>query len=212
MKIDNLKNEKILFTDENSLKDGINFEHLIVEQLWNNTFDCLTFPENNKLKVKEIFELKNNKEIKNNLISSEPIIIRQTIFEGKFYDFLLIINQNGKKCAIFFQIGINKTGNQINYYINNLIKNSEKYKLGIENLINNKIDSLGFMLIFDYEYQKKFNQKNNIKSEGIGFCDNNNIDYLIYKDFQLFKTMEDILPIDHIEITLRVKKMKIIIL
>lgn len=67
LKIENLKTKSIIFNDdEKKGKDGTDFEDLIVEQFWNNTFEYIQFPENNKLKVKNIYELKNNKKDKNN--------------------------------------------------------------------------------------------------------------------------------------------------
>ena len=70
-------NKMELFKDESAGKDGIDFEDLIVEQLWNNTFDFINFPENNKLKVKEIYALKNNiNDYQENILVSNPIIIR----------------------------------------------------------------------------------------------------------------------------------------
>ena len=88
LKIENLKTKMILnTTDNNQGKNGIDYEDILVEQLWNNTFDFIKFPEENKIKVKEIYELKNNeKRIENNINIKKPIIIRQTLFRGKFYD------------------------------------------------------------------------------------------------------------------------------
>lgn len=205
LKIDNLMNKMELFKDESAGKDGIDFEDLIVEQLWNNTFDFINFPENNKLKVKEIYALKNNiNDYQENIQISNPIIIRQTIFKGKYYDLLLVIEQNGKKYALFIQIGLNKTGIEINTYLNNLTKYSEQYVNGIKKLLKLEKEkqeiNIGFLLIFDYEHQKKILEKKS-KSSGVGYCLEKNIDFLIYKDFKLFKNIEDINPIKSIEIT-----------
>ena len=198
-------NKMELFKDESAGKDGIDFEDLIVEQLWNNTFDFINFPENNKLKVKEIYALKNNiNDYQENIQISNPIIIRQTIFKGKYYDLLLVIEQNGKKYALFIQIGLNKTGIEINTYLNNLTKYSEQYVNGIKKLLKLEKEkqeiNIGFLLIFDYEHQKKILEKKS-KSSGVGYCLEKNIDFLIYKDFKLFKNIEDINPIKSIEIT-----------
>ena len=203
MKIDTLKNKKCLFKDESKGKDGIDFEDLIIEQIWNNTFDFIQFPENNKLIVREIYELKNNINVNKNITISKPIIIKQTNFKGKFYDLLIIINKDDKRCAIFIQIGLDKTGTDINNYFNNLIKNANRYMKGIELFINNKIHSLGFILIFDYDHQKDYLKNTNIRSKGVGYCINNNIDFLIYKDFNIYKDLEDTNPINSIEITNR---------
>ena len=205
LKIDNLMNKMELFKAENTGKDGIDFEDLIVEQLWNNTFDFINFPENNKLKVKEIYSLKNDiNDCQENIIISKPIIIRQTIFKGKYYDLLIVIEQNGKIFAVFIQIGLNKTGNEINIYLNNLIKYSKQYEKGIKKFLNIEKEeqeiNIGFLLIFDFEHQKKILEKNS-KSSGVGYCLENNIDFLIYKDFKLFKNIDDSNPIKNFEIT-----------
>ena len=40
-------------------KDGVKFEELIVEQLWNNVLKLKEiFPEKNKIKIKEIYNIK----------------------------------------------------------------------------------------------------------------------------------------------------------
>ena len=200
LKIENLKAKMILnSTDNNQGKNGIDFEDILVEQLWNNTFDFIKFPEENKIKVKEIYELKNNeKRTKNNVNIKKPIIIRQTLFRGKFYDLLLIIEDKGKKYAIFIQIGLSKTEIQINTYYKEIADNYEDYKKGIQFLIGNNIDALGFMLIFESEAQKKKIGKNN---EGIGYCLKTNFDFLIYKDFLLYKNLNDTMPINSIKVT-----------
>lgn len=203
LKIENLKTKMDLYKDEKRGIDGVEFEDLIVEQLWNNTFDYIQFPENNKLKVKEIFELKDNtNDTRSNITLSEPIIIRQILFKGRYYDLLLIINQNGEKYAIFIQIGLNKTGTDINCYFQNLTRYNDKYIEGIKKLINYEGSELklGFLLIFDFEHQKDL-RKNKTKNEGFVFCIKNNIDFLIYKDFKLFKNIDDINPIKSIEVT-----------
>ena len=83
LKIDNLMTKMDLFGEEDTGKNGIEFEDLIVEQLWNNTFEYINFPENNKIKVKEIYELKNNiNDTRDNIIISSPIIVRQTKYQG----------------------------------------------------------------------------------------------------------------------------------
>ena len=191
LKIECLKTKTIIFNGENHVKNGIDFEDLIIEQLWNNSFDFLFFPDNNKLIVEEIFNLKYNKnEIRNDLNIEKPIIIRQKLFKGKYYDLLLILNINNKIYAIFIQIGLSKKGYEINKYLKNLMKNEKNYKEEIKNLINHNIDEIGFLLIFDYNHQKTLLEKNN-KSDGVGFCDENEIDFLIYKDFNLFKNVYD---------------------
>lgn len=200
LKVESLKTKMNLFKEENVGKDGIEFEDLIIEQMWNNTFNFFIFPENNKIKIKEIYHLKDNNDIKTNLTPSKPIIIRQTIFKGKFYDLLLILEQNGKTCAIFIQIGLDKSGYEINEYIKNIGDNGEKYITGIGTLINHEVDSLGFLLILDYSHQKNLQNKNN-KSNGAAFCLRNDIDFLIYNNFKLFKNIDDSSPINSFEVT-----------
>ena len=200
LKIENIKEKIKLFGEDNMGKQGIDFEDIIVEQFWNNTFEYINFPANNKLKIYEIYQLKSSKEKRENVDISKPIIIRQTLFKGKYYDLLLIIEDEGRKYGIFIQIGLNKTGTEISAYFDNISKYYEEYKEGIEILINYKIDSLGFLLIMDYNSQIKLKQKNN-KKEGVGFCLKNNIDFLIYKNFELYKNLEDLQPIKLIKVT-----------
>ena len=153
------------------------------------------------MKNKRRHQLKDNKnDIRKNINISQPIIIRQTFFNGKSYDLLLILEQNNKTYAIFIQIGLNKNGIQINKYLKNLKVHYNQYLEGINTLINHKIDALGFMLIFDYEYQKNLKENNN-QSEGIGFCIKNNIDFLIYKNYKLVKNLDDNEPINNIQVT-----------
>ena len=200
LKIENLKTKMILnTTDNNQGKNGIDYEDILVEQLWNNTFDFIKFPEENKIKVKEIYELKNNeKRIENNINIKKPIIIRQTLFRGKFYDLLLIIEDKGKNYAIFIKIGLSKTDKEINTCYKNIADNYENYRKGIQFLIGNNIDALGFMLIFESETQKKRIGKTN---EGVGYCLKTNFDFLIYKDFLLYKNLNDSMPINSFKVT-----------
>ena len=200
LKIEVLKNKMIVFKDTNG-KNGIDFEDLIVEQLWNNTLDFILFPKKNRLEVAEIYDLKNkSEELYKNLDYNSPIIIRQTKFKGKYYDLLLILKINNKNYAIFVQIGLNKIGDDINTYLNNLKDNIEKYKDGIKELINQDIDEIGFLLIFEYKHQMALSHTN-YQSQGFRFCDNNNLDYLIYKDFNLYKRLDDQQPIKSIQVT-----------
>jgi len=239
LKLESLINKSIIFKDENEKgKNGTDFEDIITEQLWNNTIEYIQFPENNKLKVYDIYELKNySKEEENeikerkgkkeqkkkddekqqniiikgkkkiedqlkmeidkkkkNINIEEPIIIKQYNFSGKYYDLLLILTKSNKKYAIFIQIGLNKTGKEINTYFNNLCFYEEEYIKGISEFIGHQIDEIGFLLIFEDQHQKEVLDSNK-KNEGILYCKNRKIDYLIYKNFQLFKEVNDSSPI-----------------
>ena len=201
LKIDYLKTKTIIFKEDNKEINGIDFEDLIIEQFWNNTFKFLDFPDNNKLIVEDIFKLKNNKNnIGNDINIKKPIIIRQKNFNGKYYDLLFILNINDKIYAIFIQIGLSKKGKDINNYLKNLIDDEKNYKEGIKTLINHNIDEIGFLLIFNYKHQNDLLEKNN-KSDGVGFCEKYDIDFLIYKDFNLFKNVNDIESIKSFEVT-----------
>ena len=197
LKIDNIKSTFNL--NNNKGEDGIQFEEIIVEQLWNNTLGLENFPEKNKIKVNDIFSIQYYNGDGYKVENKNPIIIRQAQFTGKYYDLLLILNNNEKNYGIFIQIGINKTRFEIYKYYNNLIKYKDEYKTGIGYLINEKIEDLGFLLIFDYEKQISLRNNNN-NSEGVGFCINHNISYLIYKDFQLYQDLDSINPITSINI------------
>ena len=69
LKLESLINKSIIFKDENEKgKNGTDFEDIITEQLWNNTIEYIQFPENNKLKVYDIYDLKNySKEEENEI-------------------------------------------------------------------------------------------------------------------------------------------------
>ena len=150
-----------------------------------------------------IYDLQNekNEEIKQeiNVNINEPIIIKQNNFYSKYYDLLLILNKNGKKYAIFISIGLNKTGNEINTYLKDLENNGEIYKEGINVLIGYKIDEIGFMLIFENQHQAELLEES-IKNEGVLFCKINDLDYLIYKDFNLVMEVDDDEPIKSFDV------------
>ena len=237
LKLESLINKSIIFKDEDEKgKNGTDFEDIIIEQLWNNTIEYIQFPENNKLKVYDIYALKyytkeeekekkvpkgekkkkddeNQQNIilkgkkkfetqlkmdldkkRKNINIEEPIIIKQYNFSGKFYDLLLILTKGYIRYAIFIQIGLNKTGKDINTYFNNLCFYEEEYKKGLSDFIGHQIDEIGFLLIFEDQHQKEVlvSVKNN---EGILYCKSKKIDYLIYKNFQLYKEVNDLSPI-----------------
>ena len=56
LKIENIKlSFNLDREEENKGKFGINFEDIIIEQLWNNMFKFVNFPKNNKIKINDIF-------------------------------------------------------------------------------------------------------------------------------------------------------------
>ena len=190
-KIDNIKSTFNLDTnDENeNQKDGIQFEDIIVEQIWNNTLGLYEFPEKNKIRIKDIFSIKSYEGKTYKIEKDKNVIIRQSQFNGRYYDLLLIINIGKKRYAIFIQIGLSKKGFEIVKYFNNLSKFYIDYKKGIKKLIGVNINQIGFLLIF--EYGKQIILKNeNSKSQGTEFCKENNITYLIYKDFKLYPDLD----------------------
>ena len=191
LKIDNIKSTFNLDTnDENeNQKDGIQFEDIIVEQIWNNTLGLYEFPEKNKIRIKDIFSIKSYEGKTYKIEKDKNVIIRQSQFNGRYYDLLLIINIGKKRYAIFIQIGLSKKGFEIVKYFNNLSKFYIDYKKGIKKLIGVNINQIGFLLIF--EYGKQIILKNeNSKSQGTEFCKENNITYLIYKDFKLYPDLD----------------------
>ena len=203
LEIDNIKSTfNLKKNDKDNQKDGVQFEEIITEQLWNNCLNLYDYPEKNKIRVNDIFSLKsyNTQTNMTYLIEEDKnAIIRQTQFSGKYYDLLLIINHDGKKYGIFVQIGLNKTRLEIEEYYNNLVKNSKDYIIGIKDLINIDIKEIGFLLIFDYEKQAILRKKG-CKTQGVGYCDDNNIAYLIYKDFQLYDNLDSAFPITSINL------------
>ena len=200
LKIDNIRSTfNLNKNDDDNQKDGIEFEEIIVEQLWNNSLELYEYPEKNKIRVNDIFSIKSYNGELYEIEGDKNVIIRQTQFTGKYYDLLLIINHNGKTYGIFVQIGINKTRKDIEKYYNNLIKKNEDYIKGIKNLINININEIGFLLIFDYERQV-FLKNKGCKTQGVGYCDKNKIAYLIYKDFQLYDNLDSQNPITSINV------------
>ena len=95
------------------------------------------------------------------------------------------------------QIGLNKKGIDIEQDYNNIFKYNDNYIKGIKNLINVEVNEIGFLLIFDYERQVIL-KKNNNKTQGVGYCEKENIAYIIYKDFQLYDNLESKDPITNI--------------
>ena len=194
LKIDNIKSTFNLNKNDNdNQKDGVQFEDIIVEQLWNNSLGLYEYPEKNKIRVIDIFSIKNYNGESHEIEKDKNVIIRQTQFCGKFYDLLLIINRNGKTYGIFIQIGLNKTRYDIEQYYNNLVKYNDNYIQGIKNLLNIEINEIGFLLIFDYEKQVLFKKSN--KTQGVGYCNENKIAYLIYKNFELYENLDSKEPI-----------------
>ena len=202
LKIENIKSSFILNKgEENRGKFGINFEDIIIEQLWNNQFNYLQFPDNNKIKINNtIYSIKDNTNEKYTIDNKKPIIIRQKYFGGKYYDLLLILQKDGKNYGVFIQIGLSKTGYDISLYYNNLYKSYDKYLQGINILINNSIYSIWFLLILDYDKQVELRKQNN-KSDGVEFCLAKKIEFLIYKNYELYKYLDSDKPIDSLNIT-----------
>ena len=202
LKIENIKSCFLLNKDEdNRGKFGINFEDIIIEQLWNNQFNCIQFPDKNKIKINNsIYSIKDNTNEKYAIETKKPVIIRQKNFGGKFYDLLLILQKEGKNYAVFIQIGLSKARDNISLYYNNLYNLYDEYIKGIKFLINDNIESLGFMLIFDFVKQIELRKKNN-KSNGVEFCLQSKIEFLIYKDYQLYKNLDSDKPIDSLIVT-----------
>ena len=199
LKIDNIKSNIILDKNHNKVsrnKDVIQFEEIIIEQLWNNQLGLDNIPEYNKIIVNDIYSIKSFKDGGYNVEKNNTIIIRQSNFNGKYYDLLLIMNDKDKRIAIFIKIGTNKTRYEINLYYNNLIRYHDEYKSGIGFLIKDKIDDIGFLLIFDYNELISLKNK---ETESIGYCLKNQIKYLVYRDFQLFNSLYSEEPVNSID-------------
>jgi hypothetical protein len=86
LKIDNIKsNFNLESNDDNTTqKDGIQFEDIILEQIWNNTLGLYEFPEKNKIRINDIFTIKSYVGIKNKIEKNKNVIIRQPQFNGKY--------------------------------------------------------------------------------------------------------------------------------
>ena len=200
LQVDNIKSNFNLAKISDKDKNPVEFEDIIVEQMWYNLLGLEHFPEKNKFKIKNIYSIKDYDDyINKDYISekSSPIIIRQTQMNGKYYDLLIITNYNEERIGIFIQIGVNKSRSEINTYYNNLVKFNNDYIRGINYLVNEKIKELGFLLIFDYDKQILINE--NSISKGYKYCKSVNIAYLIYKNFHLFEDLNSENPITKID-------------
>ena len=196
LNVDFIKSNNILdqnYDEVSQNKNGIQLEEIIIEQLWNNQLDVDNIPENNKIIINDIYSIKSFKDEGYNVEKNNIITIRQNNFNGKYYDLVLIVNDEEKKIAIFIKIGINITSYEINKYYNNLIRYLNEYKSGIGFLIKDKIDALGLLFIFDYDKQLSLKNKEN---EGVGYCSKNKIVYLIYRDFKLFDSLNSDKPVN----------------
>ncbi len=122
LKIENIKLLFILNQQEEKIrgKNGIDFEDIIIEQFWNNTFNYIYFTDKNTIKIDSIYSLKDNEDKKYNIEYNKPIIIRQKLFISKYYDLLLILEKEQKNYGIFIQISINKRKIEIPTYYNNI--------------------------------------------------------------------------------------------
>jgi hypothetical protein len=157
----------------------------------------LTFKEENRLEVYEINNLKksNSKGANNKFNLLSPVIITQENYLGPNYDLLILIPSiNISFSAYFIQIGTDKNKSQINKIHDDLSKNKDNYKIGIENYTGLKISKIELVFIFDKETQvqiKKENDKNNSRAfTCVNYCRDNKILFYLFStvDYTLYST------------------------
>ena len=157
----------------------------------------LCFKEENRLEIKEINQLKESKFLRTNnkLDLFSPVIITQENYLGPYYDLLILIPYiNMSFSAYFIQIGTDKNKNQINKINDDLSKNEDNYKIGIENYTGLKISKIKLVFIFDKETQEQIKKENDKNQNNVFTCvnycrNNNNLFYLFSTvDYTLYST------------------------
>ena len=146
------------------------FERLIILSIETNSFlKNMFIPNENIIKVEEIYNInENNIDKKENIIDNCPILIKQNK-EGAYYDFALIIEKDKKIYGILIQVGLNKKKTDISTIFSYTSLNYETLIKGLNKLIGKNIDFLSLLFIFNKEKQDnllkqlKDNKKNKIK-------------------------------------------------
>ena len=146
------------------------FERLIILSIETNSFlKNMFIPNENIIKVEEIYNInENNIDKKENIIDNSPILIKQNK-EGAYYDFALIIEKDKKIYGILIQVGLNKKRTDISTIFSYTSLNYETLIKGLNKLIGKNIDFLSLLFIFNKEKQDnllkqlKDNKKNKIK-------------------------------------------------
>ena len=146
------------------------FERLIILSIETNSFlKNMFIPNENIIKVEEIYNInENNIDKKENIIDNCPILIKQNK-EGAYYDFALIIEKDKKIYGILIQVGLNKKRTDISTIFSYTSLNYETLIKGLNKLIGKNIDFLSLLFIFNKEKQDnllkqiKDNKKNKIK-------------------------------------------------
>ena len=146
------------------------FERLIILSIETNSFlKNMFIPNENIIKVEEIYNInENNIDKKENIIDNCPILIKQNK-EGAYYDFTLIIEKDKKIYGILIQVGLNKKKTDISTIFSYTSLNYETLIKGLNKLIGKNIDFLSLLFIFNKEKQDnllkqlKDNKKNKIK-------------------------------------------------
>ncbi len=146
------------------------FERLIILSIETNSFlKNMFIPNENIIKVEEIYNInENNIDKIENIIDNSPILIKQNK-EGAYYDFALIIEKDKKIYGILIQVGLNKKRTDISTIFSYTSLNYETLIKGLNKLIGKNIDFLSLLFIFNKEKQDnllkqlKDNKKNKIK-------------------------------------------------
>ena len=182
-----------------SIEQGIYEEKLLTLLLQFNKvkINNLLFSEENMLEVEELYQfiISKYERYSGELINNKPIIITQNNFRGKFYDILILIpiNDKGDYDAIFIQIGLNKTKQEVMKLENDINQNKSKYIKGIKKYVGKDINDIYLVFIFDKDTQEKKIDLYDSCSKGVEYCIKNYIKFYLFSldDFFLYEKKDN---------------------
>ena len=154
----------------------------------------LYFEKQNQLEVNELYYFISSKydKLEQNIIINKPILITQSNFRGKFYDLIILIPITNTENyeAIFVQIGLNKKKDEIKILQEDIAKNHNKYRKGLEKYLNIKITNIYLNFIF---YKQTQEDKSSEYDSGSIYCLNNNIQFHLFslEDFELYQIKDN---------------------
>jgi hypothetical protein len=157
----------------------------------------LLFSEENMLEVEELYQfiISKYERYSGELINNKPIIITQNNFRGKLYDILILIpiNDKGDYDAIFIQIGLNKTKQEVMKLENDINQNKSKYIKGIKKYVGKDINDIYLVFIFDKDTQEKKIDLYDSCSKGVEYCIKNYIKFYLFSldDFFLYEKKDN---------------------
>ena len=140
------------YFNNNAFK-GFVEEELIINLIEIGKIFDKKIPEQNIVIVDELIKIKNEKTNKI-FDKSLPILIKQKNYQGESFDLFLVINQ----IALFIQIGINKSKEDINKIIE---KNTDNILENLSKFLNIKLNSCEKVVFFEKEHQDKLKEEYN---------------------------------------------------